>query len=240
MNDIEAAEKVIASLTDRRDRAAQRSIQITDERQKLGYEVFVNDSKEAKAQLAKLNVDFANLAGEMEGIDAALVEARYRLTAAQNAVARDVAAEHRRAALAALESLVALAPKLDELVRHPHPEEGQEFYSQNDPPTVCAAAKLVTELVNHMRALRLTVASFPQHWHPVAGKMDFERELLKTISVGWPSLAIEVTPRVRSQVMPGQKQRTPEFGKIFGGLGRVIRKNLEQHERANKAEEVAA
>jgi hypothetical protein len=132
--------------------------------------------------------------------------------------------------------LVALAPKLDELVRHPHPEEGQELYSQNDPPTVCAAAKLVAELVNvHLRALRLTVASFPPHWHGAANKMDFERELLKTISVGWPSLAIEVTPRVRSQVMPGQRQRTPEFGKIFGGLAKVVRRNLEQHERTEQA-----
>ena|SRR5277367_4239111 len=68
MNDIEAAEKVTAGLEDRRDRAAQRSIQITDERQKLGYEVFVNDSKEAKAAFAKLSIDFANLSDEMQGI----------------------------------------------------------------------------------------------------------------------------------------------------------------------------
>ena len=39
MTDVEAAEKVIASLTDRRDRAVQRSIEMTVERQKLGYEV---------------------------------------------------------------------------------------------------------------------------------------------------------------------------------------------------------
>jgi hypothetical protein len=74
-----------------------------------------------------------------------------------------------------------------------------------------------------MRTLQLTVASFPAHWHGAANKMDFERELMKTITVGWPSLAIQVAPRQKTVVMPGQGARTPEFAKILTG-GRYSRR----------------
>jgi hypothetical protein len=63
MNNIEIAEKTIASLTDKRDRAAQRSTDIAAERQQLGFDVHVTESKEAKAQLSLSRRALARLCG---------------------------------------------------------------------------------------------------------------------------------------------------------------------------------
>jgi hypothetical protein len=127
------------------------------------------------------------------------------------------------------------------LVKHPSPEDGIALYSQADPPSCCRAAELIALLVNtHLRALKLTAASFPKHWHPVAHKLDLEKELLKTIAAGWPNLAVQLTPRVRSRdAMPGKPPRTPEFTNILGGWAVSIRKALAQHEQTKERADAA-
>jgi chromosome segregation ATPase len=109
---VQIIERTIAQLTDKLDRATARVDALTGERQKLGYRVHVAGDKEAKIALAQLNVLFAELAGEIESLDAALVEAQRRLDAAKAAAHRVDADEHRTRARALLAEL-AEKPVLD-------------------------------------------------------------------------------------------------------------------------------
>lgn len=63
---------------------------------------------------------------------------------------------------------------------------------------------------------------------------------MKTISAGWPAVAMDVAPRIRSQVMPGQPQRNPTFTKILSGWGAAVRKALVQYEQQTKDQADAA
>jgi hypothetical protein len=234
--EIEIAQTALATLHDRLHVATKRVYDIAAHQQSLGYAVYVENDPKAHAELSKLNAENDAANAEVSNIKSAIAEADRRLARARDAASRDADKEHARTALATLESLLALGPKLDELVRHPHPEEGREFYSQADPPTCCQAAKLMAELVNeHLRALRLTAeASFPKSWHGAASKFDLEREFMKTIAAGWPAVAVNVAPRQKTVVMPGQAPRTPQFTKIINGWGAVIRKALAQYAQATE------
>jgi hypothetical protein len=228
---VEECEQTIAALHDKLLAATKRSHEIATDRQRLSYLVFVDNDPSARADLEKLNA--IAIADKIENIKAAIAEANKRLTVARDAVGRDANQEHARAALATLEELLALAPRLDELVRHPRwPESGVEFYSQADPPTCCAAAKLMSDLVEHLRALHLTEATFPKHWNGVGHKFDLEKALMKTVTAGWPSIAVDVAPR---QPISGRSAwpapaRTPQFSRILNGWGQVVRKSLAQYE----------
>jgi hypothetical protein len=50
MTDVEIIEKQIAQLTDRLDRCIARNEALVIERQSLGYDLHINDSKEAKTR----------------------------------------------------------------------------------------------------------------------------------------------------------------------------------------------
>jgi hypothetical protein len=91
MTDIEIVQRTIAQLQDKKDRVAQRSTAISAERQSLGFDVHANDDKAARAKLDKLNAEAATLAGELESIRGALVEADKRLVAAQQVAANEAA-----------------------------------------------------------------------------------------------------------------------------------------------------
>jgi hypothetical protein len=231
MTDVEIAEQAIAALHDKLLVATKRAHEIAADRQRLSYAVFVDGDPSARADLEKLNA--IAIADKIENIKAAIAEANKRLTAARDAVARDADKEHARNALATLEELVALTPRLDELVKHPRwPESGVEFYSQADPPTCCQAAKLFSDLNEHLRALKLTEATFPKHWLGAGHKFDLERELMKTITAGWPRIAVEVAPRQRAaggRAWPAPA-RNPQFTRILNGWAAVVRKSLAQYE----------
>jgi hypothetical protein len=230
--EIEAINKQIAILTDRLDRTTARIEALREERRRLGYELHVNENHGVEAQLKKSRDELAGLSEHLETLAGAIAGLEQRKVVAQAAVARDVGKEHAGNALAILQELEALGPVLDRLVPHPRPEDGVAEYCPADPPTCCEAAKLLADLVNnHLRALGIGHnATFPRFWHGASNKFDLEKELMKTILAGWPSVAIQVAPRVKTVVMPGQRPRTPEFTKIFGGWAAVIRKNLAQHE----------
>jgi outer membrane murein-binding lipoprotein Lpp len=112
MTDIEIAERVLAQLTDRLDRAVARVDALAGERQRVGFAVYADDDQSARAKLDKLNAEMATLATDIEGIRGALVEAKRRLAAAHAAVDRGTEREHVRAALATLDALLELAPRL--------------------------------------------------------------------------------------------------------------------------------
>jgi hypothetical protein len=230
MIDVEI-DKQIADVTAACDLNRARVEDIQRKIARFGYDLHVGGKKDVEAQIDKLLQERLQLGNQYETLLGAIDGLRERKAAAHAAAVRDAEKEHARNALAVLAELLALSPKLDELVRHPRPEDGVESYCQNDPPTCCAAAKLMAVLVNeHLRALKLTEASFPKSWHGAANKQDLEREFMKTISAGWPFLAVQLAPRQRTSAMPGQPPRTPEFTKILSGWGAVIRKSLVQYE----------
>jgi hypothetical protein len=233
MTDLEVARAAIATLTDKLNAGTARAETLATQRQKLGFLTHVGNDATARRQLSSANTEMAALAQEVEDLKAALVQAHANLDETRLAAGRVTAAGHRDRARTICDELEALGPELDRTM--PHPEDGRP-YAFNDPPNVCAAAKLTAALVNeHLRGLSLTQASFPPFWHGAAGKPDFERALLKTIAIGWPSLAVDVTPRRVQPTMPGQGGRyLPQFTKIFSGWAAVIRKNLAQHEQANR------
>lgn len=113
MNDVEAAEKTLASLADKRDRAAARIEQIADERQAIGFAVHADGDPKARKRLDQLNLDAATIASELASIEAALVEAQARLAQAQHAEAtkqdRQAAQELRKA----FDRFVKLAEEMD-------------------------------------------------------------------------------------------------------------------------------
>ena len=96
MNDIEVAEKTLAALTDKRDRALARTEAIADERQAIGFAVHADGDQKARKRLDQLNIDAATITSELASIDAALLEAQSRLDTAKNAEATK--ADRQRAA----------------------------------------------------------------------------------------------------------------------------------------------
>jgi hypothetical protein len=222
MTDVEIAERTVASLMDKRDHAAQRSIEITVERQKLGYEVHVSESKEAKVKLAKLNALFADLAGEIEGIDDALREARRRLDAAKAAASASDAEERRRVVHGLLQELEACGPAMDRTIEHP--EGGLRRI--NDPQSRLKVAALVGSVLVELRALKLTDVSFPSNYKwDVAAWQDLRRCLLDTLYAGWPGPAQRLTRKERDT-----------FTALLAAFGRIVRSNLEQTTNTERAD----
>lgn len=101
MNDVEAAEKTLASLSDKRDRAAARVREIAEERGAIAFNAHVDGDQKARKRLDQLNLDAATITSELAGIDAAIAEATTRLDRARHAEAtkqdRQRAAELRKA-----------------------------------------------------------------------------------------------------------------------------------------------
>jgi hypothetical protein len=85
---VASAEQVVVDLQNKRAAAAARVEAIAATRKKLGFAVHAGGDKDARAQLDKLNLEDATLAGEMQSLDGALIEAGHRLKVAQQAVAR--------------------------------------------------------------------------------------------------------------------------------------------------------
>lgn len=82
----EGAERVVAELCDKRASTAERIDALSAERQLIAYAAHTGDMK-ARKRLDALNAESATFAGEIEGIDAAIVEAGARLEAARRAEA---------------------------------------------------------------------------------------------------------------------------------------------------------
>ena len=89
MNDIEAANKVLAQLQDQRDRATDRVRQIEDQRQSLAYAVYAGGNEKQRAELTALNNRLAELAAVIEDIDIAFVEAQQRLVSVREHIKSD-------------------------------------------------------------------------------------------------------------------------------------------------------
>src|SRR6202040_1401612 len=93
------------------------------DKQRLSYAAFVDNDPSATANLEKLRHRGVELANTVDGIKAAIAEADRRVVQARDVVARDADKQRASDALAVLAELLALAPKLDELVPHPRPRD---------------------------------------------------------------------------------------------------------------------
>jgi len=89
MNDIEAAERTLAALTDKRDRAERRVREIAEERGAIAFNAHVDGDQKARKRLDQLNLDAATITSELAGIDAAIAEATARLEQAKHVEASE-------------------------------------------------------------------------------------------------------------------------------------------------------
>jgi hypothetical protein len=78
------AERIVASLEQKRAKCIQRGTDIADERAVLGYGTHVDNDKASRAKLDKLNAEAAVHASELASLDAAIREAGERLAAARH------------------------------------------------------------------------------------------------------------------------------------------------------------
>jgi hypothetical protein len=90
--EITRCEQVVRDLIQRRDKLNAKSEEISAQRKRLGYEVFAAGDKAARKEFDRINSEAGLLAGEVEGLNGAIVEATARLDAARQAV---TAAENR-------------------------------------------------------------------------------------------------------------------------------------------------
>jgi hypothetical protein len=82
MTDVEAAEKIVRDLTEKRDLTEARIAGIADERKPLAIAVHVDGDHKARKRLDTINAEAATIAAELEGLDAAISEANARLATA--------------------------------------------------------------------------------------------------------------------------------------------------------------
>lgn len=78
MTDVEIINKQTAQLTDRLDRATARVEALVIERQSLGYDLHINESKQAKARLSELAQELSHLHEEKDTLAGAIAELKKR------------------------------------------------------------------------------------------------------------------------------------------------------------------
>jgi hypothetical protein len=114
---IEAAEKAITALKEKRVGIVERIEAIAVERRQRGYDAHVSADRASQKALTALSHEAVGLDGQLVEIDGALAEAALRLEAAQR---EEVALEDRKTALAVrrkFKHLVALAKTMDEAMQ---------------------------------------------------------------------------------------------------------------------------
>jgi hypothetical protein len=158
MTDVEAAEKILAQLSDQKDRASEQAKKISAERQAWAYSAHVDGSEQAKTRLAALNKSMSEMATTIESLDASLLEAKRRLDAARQATNRAEALVHINHIDKSLAALVDCAPQLDvcwgKLVATGFGGQRREIGPKNG-PLFNKTGAIVAELVAALKALSL-------------------------------------------------------------------------------------
>jgi hypothetical protein len=245
MTDVEIAEQTmtgietdIASMTLACDLNRTRVEDIQRKIARLGYELHIGSNKDAEAQIDKLQQERLRLGNRYETLLGAIDGLRERLTAAQAAVARDVAAEHRAKARGIIKTLVEeCAPALDATREHP---DGTGPYHFSDPPTVARAGVLICSLLTELRALGLDNGArwgfVHQEGREMCTKEDARKELVRMLQTGWRY----VPSAERRPLTPGRRQPSAlPFVKMFGywaqRLEGVLREPVEQSNEKERA-----
>jgi hypothetical protein len=216
MNDIEAVEKVIAGLQDKRDRTSQRAEQIAAARRELGYQLHVVNSRAAAERLTELNAQMYELAETIASLDDALIEARRRLDQAHQVAAHAAGRARIGRVHEILDSLTAIAPKLDEGTGSAAPSamptsEQPRFF--RNPPLQVKTAALIYDLFAELHALGIaTEVKFPVGRWDVAARQDLMFALRKTLLAGW---------EYQIKRLPRNEQTS--FKGLFAAWSRIIR-----------------
>jgi predicted RNase H-like nuclease (RuvC/YqgF family) len=116
MTEVEAVEKIIRDLTEKRARVAARTQEIAGERNPLAIAVYVDGDQKARKRLDALNAEAATISSELEGLDAAIAEANARLTAAQRVAAEHEARANATELLSLCRALSAHGARLDDVM----------------------------------------------------------------------------------------------------------------------------
>ena len=158
VTDIEAAERVLAQLSDQKDRASEQVSKTAARRQVLAYTVLAHADKKAQDELTTLNQQLADLAVTVGDIDGAVAEARRRLAATQQAANRADAQVHIDRINELLTAVQELAPKLDvcwgSIVKGSAGGFRHEV-GPKDPPLLDKVGNLVVEITGELKALKL-------------------------------------------------------------------------------------
>jgi hypothetical protein len=182
MNDVEIINKQISMLTDRLDRCIARIEELKQDRQRLGYELHVNENHAVEAQLKKLCDELAGLSEQRETLTGAVAELQKRKATAQAAVAQVDAADHRACARGILRELHDIAPVLD--TTHEHVDGSGPVFVSN-PPACQRAGTLIGALFVELHSLGLTTVTWsPARWD-VSGRETLKKELMRVLRDGW-------------------------------------------------------
>jgi hypothetical protein len=229
VNDIEAAERVLAQLSDQKDRATEQVSKIAARRQVLAYAVLARNDKKAQDELTTLNQQLADLAVTIENIDSADAEARCRLDAAKAASARTSAQKRCQHVNELLVGLQECAPPLDvswgTVVTGTVPGGFRIDVGPKNGPLYIKAATLVGEIFAELKALGLDrdVA-----WHRTArwdvGTAEDLRRALETAVKAYC----------------GRLPRSWNFVGLTDALSNSVRAALKQREQTDNAGRVAA
>jgi hypothetical protein len=185
MTDIEAAERVLAQLSDQKDRASEQVKKMSAERQAWAYSAHVDGSEQAKTRLAALNKTMAEMATTIESLDASLVEARKRLDAAQQATNHEIARGHIKRLHEQLCALEEMAGPLDLCLGQMVAGQmgGRKYVpGLKNPPLLLATGDKLASIVQELTSLGLDrgVKWLPGRWD-VAHVADLRIELQKMV-----------------------------------------------------------
>jgi hypothetical protein len=237
MTDVEIINKQTAQLTDRLDRATARVEALVIERQSLGYDLHINESKQAKARLSELAQELSHLHEEKDTLAGAIAELKKRAADAMRVTERADASERCKRARELLIEIEACGPLLDRVIEHP---EGG-MYSPNDPPLQSKVAALAGDLLTELRALRLTDATFPRYRWDLSTKPDLTKALRDTVRAGWPALSGKIMPNTSASVPFGERRYISiDFVKLLAVWCAAVRADLTRYERANTEQSNAA
>ena len=110
---VDAAERVLAGLRQKREAVASRIAANVDERKAVGYQVHAADDKTARERLDRLIAESMALNGELESLDGAIRTAEERCEAAQLAEAVRAARANAQRLRAELSGIAACTKRLD-------------------------------------------------------------------------------------------------------------------------------
>jgi hypothetical protein len=226
VTNIAIIEKQLARCTDRLDRATERIEAIAQERQALGFDLHVNESKEAELRLKGTRVELSSLAEEKETLTGAIVELKKRLAAEQQATNREIARGHTKRLHEQLRALQELAGPLDMCLGSMGPGQmGGSRYVPGlaNPPLLDRAGTLVAEIIGELEALG---RGRGVKWPPRRWSLGHAEDLRRDVQAFVEHFGHLPAPS----------------GRNFAGLIGVLMASVKaQHdEQTNKAEEIAA
>jgi hypothetical protein len=221
---LEAAEAVITKLLDLRGRIVVRIEELAGERRVASYHALINSDSDAFTRLDRFHEQQAQLDLQLGDVDLALAEARDRMVAAQEAVARGDASRRARCAGELLVSLESVAVVLDGghgTDRPPHvysaapTGELQRRRYYGNPAAQVECGRLMGELVACLRSLGL---GGNVEWPPTNWAVMHRSDL-------WKALEKAIAAYQNNQIASRQRN---SFVELLRGFVAVVQRDLQR------------